>query len=213
MLLISNPTTVANEINTIHSLFENGLALFHLRKPDFSILEMKAFVNAIGLEFRSQLVLHSHHQLADELGINRLHFTTKDRVRNNPVRVISTATHSTEKNRANPVRVPNPDRVISTATHSIEEFNGLESCFEYAFLSPVYPSISKENYFSEKNLLDEIKKRTNFQTKIIALGGISAANALKTIENGFDDFALLGTIWNSKTPIENFKLCQQIGLK
>ena len=194
MLLISNPTAVPKEINTIHALFENGLELFHVRKPDFSILEIKAFVNAIGLEFRNQLILHSHHQLADELGINRLHFTTKDRVRNNPVRVW------------------NPDRVNSTSTHSIAEFNGLESCFEYAFLSPVYPSISKENYFSKENLLDEITKRTNFQTKIIALGGITATNALKTIENGFDDFALLGTIWNSNQPIENFKLCQQIAL-
>lgn len=194
MLLISNPTTVANEINTIHALFENGLELFHIRKPDFSILEMKAFVSAIGLEFRNQLVLHSHHQLADEVGINRLHFTTKDR-------------------ETNPVIVPSPDRVLSTSTHSIAEFNELDSCFAYAFLSPVYPSISKENYFSKENLFDEIKKRTNFQTKIIALGGLSADNALQTIENGFDDFTLLGTIWNSKTPIENFKLCQQIAPK
>lgn len=193
MIIISNPTAIANEINTIHALFEHGLALFHIRKPYFSATEMKAFVNALGLEYRNQLVLHSHHQLADELKINRLHFTTKDR-------------------ETNPIRVLNPNRVLSTSTHSIEEFNDLEDCFKYAFLSPVYPSISKTNYQSDTNLFEEVKKRSNFQTKLIGLGGMKTQNIVEATVNGFDGVALLGTIWNSKTPIENFKLCQQIAL-
>lgn len=192
MIVISNLTAIANEINTIHALFEHGLDLFHIRKPDFSATEMKAFVMAIGLEHSPKLVLHSHHQLAEELEINRLHLTTKER--------------------ANPVRVLNPDWVTSTSTHSIQEFNDLEDCFEYAFLSPVYPSISKYNYESDTNLFEEVKKRSNFQTKLIALGGIEAKNITEVITNGFDDIALLGTIWSSDHPIKNFKLCQQIVL-
>ncbi|MGA9637658.1 thiamine phosphate synthase [Flavobacterium sp.] len=191
MIVISNPTAIANEINTIHALFEQGLALFHVRKPDFSATEMKAFVLAIGLEHSPKLVLHSHHQLAAALGINRLHFTTKDRA-------------------TNPVRVLNPNWVISTSTHSIQEFNNINNCFEYAFLSPVYPSISKTNYQPDTNLFEVVKNRSNFQTKLIGLGGMEAQNIAEAIVNGFDDVALLGTIWNSETPIENFKLCQQI---
>ena len=55
MIIISNPTAVANEINTIHTLFENGMELFHVRKPEFSEEEIKAFVTAIGLEYRNRL--------------------------------------------------------------------------------------------------------------------------------------------------------------
>ena len=53
MVVISNPTLVKNEINLIHSLFAEGLELFHVRKPDFSETEMKAFLLEIGLEFRN----------------------------------------------------------------------------------------------------------------------------------------------------------------
>lgn len=192
MIVITSPIQIANEINTIHALFESGLELLHIRKPDFSAEEIKTFVTAIGLEYSYKMVLHSHHQLALELGINRIHM--------------------------NPVRVFNSDRVIpqkntfSTSTHSIDEFNSLSNDYEYAFLSPVYKSISKENYSSKIDLLEAIKERTNFNTKLVALGGIDAQNIKKTLAAGFDDVALLGTIWNTNQPIKNFELCQQIVL-
>ena len=190
MIIISNPTAIANEINTIHSLFENGLELFHVRKPKFSAVEMTAFVTAIGLEYRNRLVLHSHHHLAEEFRINRIHFTSKSR--------------------PDTFSKANELKTISTSTHSIEAFNSLSNDFDYAFLSPVYNSISKENYNPKRDLFEEIKKRTNFNTELVALGGISAANVKQTLEKGFDDVALLGTIWNSEKPIKNFIVCQQI---
>jgi thiamine-phosphate pyrophosphorylase len=39
MIVITNPIAIENEINTIHALFECGLELLHVRKPDFQ--EMK----------------------------------------------------------------------------------------------------------------------------------------------------------------------------
>lgn len=192
MIIISNPTTIANEINTIHALFENGLELFHVRKPTFSAEEIKTFVTAIELEYRKKLVLHSHHHLAEELGIIRIHFTEKDR--------------------NNAIEINDSDTILSTSTHTIEDFNLLENHFDYAFLSPVYPSISKENYLPKTDAFEEIIKRTNFKTKLVALGGIKTQNIKKTLDVGFDNVALLGTIWNSQKPIENFKLCQQIVL-
>jgi thiamine-phosphate pyrophosphorylase len=53
-----------------------------------------------------------------------------------------------------------------------------------------------------------IAERTNFKTKLVALGGISTQNIDRT-KSGFDDVALLGSIWNNQ-PIQNFKLCQKI---
>lgn len=189
MIVITNPTAIANEIYTIQALFENGLDLLHIRKPDFSEIEMQAFVSAIGLEYRRKLVLHQQHQLSEELGIHRLH---------NPFRV------------SNSERVKKTGEVFSTSTHSIEAFNALTDDIDYAFLSPVFPSISKEGYHSNTNLLDAIKKRTNYKTKLIALGGIQSDKIASILDAGFDDFALLGTIWNSNNPVENFKVCQQI---
>ena len=196
MVVITNPSSVANEISIIDSLFEEGLSLLHIRKPDFSELEMAQFIHQIKLEFRSKLVLHNHHQLADDFGISRIHFSEKER-KNSPDFL---------------TRFSKSYRCKSTATHSVEDFNSLENSFDYAFLSPVFTSISKEDYHPKANLFEALKSRTNFNTKVIALGGIDSENIKKTLENGFDDVALLGTIWNTHNPIKNFKLCQKIAL-
>lgn len=200
MIVISHPFAVENEIKIIHSLFEEGLPLLHLRKPDFSELEMSQFIHQIKMEFRSKIVLHNHHVLAEDFGISRIHFSEKERKHNRdfPVRFPKSCTPKYES--------------ISSSTHSFEDFNSIENDFDYAFLSPVFKSISKENYHPKTDLFEELKKRTNHKTKMIALGGIDAENIQKVLENGFDDVAFLGAIWNNEKPLKQFKLCQKIVL-
>jgi len=194
MIVITNPNDVENEKEILHSLFEEGLSLLHIRKPDFSEMEMAQFIHQIKSEYRSNLVLHSHHELAEDFGINRIHFSEKER----------------KSEVDNPARFSKPCRHKSTSTHAIEDFNALENDFDYAFLSPVYKSISKDDYSPKTDLFEALKSRTNIKTKVIALGGISPENIDKTIQNGFDDFALLGSIWKNENPIKQFKLCQKI---
>jgi thiamine-phosphate pyrophosphorylase len=181
MIVISNPTKITNEINIINSLFEEGMELFHIRKPDYSKEEIRFYLSEINSKYFPQLVLHQHHDLAEEFKIERLHFRVKDRQKA-------------------PVRFLKPDgcKSVSTSIHSIEDFNSLSNVFDYAFLSPIYPSISKENYVPKNDVFEEIKKRTNQHTKLVALGGITSENIKKAITNGFDDVALLGTLWNQK---------------
>lgn len=195
MIVITNPNPIAHEINTIHSLFENGLQLLHIRKPDFSQVEMRFFLSGIKPDFRQQLVLHSHHHLAPVFGIDSIHFSENFRVSNNLVGVSNRERVKVKK---------------STSVHTIEDFNNLEAKFDYVFLSPIYPSISKPGYMSKINHLEAIKQRMNFSTKLVALGGISSKNIQHTLAAGFDDVALLGSIWNSLTPLEYFKKCQKI---
>jgi len=199
MIVFTSPIPIANEIDTIHSLFENGLELLHIRKPNFAESETKQFLSGINNNYKERLVLHSHHHLASALGINRIHFS--------------------ESKRKTMLMLPGKlpfDQYklkgfyLSTSVHTIEDFNVLGNTFEYAFLSPVFPSISKENYSSETDLFEDIKNRTNYKTKLIALGGIESKNAEQALENGFDNAALLGAIWNQNNPIENFKSCQKI---
>jgi thiamine-phosphate pyrophosphorylase len=128
--------------------------------------------------------------LAEHFGITKIHFS--------------------ERERKNNFSIDSDQKAFSTATHSIEDFNSLSSAFNYAFLSPVFKSISKEDYHPKTNLFEALNSRTNHKTKVIALGGIDAKNIQKTFENGFDDVALLGSIWKNENPIKQFKLCQQI---
>jgi thiamine-phosphate pyrophosphorylase len=199
MVVITNPIPIANEIDTINSLFENGLELLHIRKPDFYAVEMRSFLSEIKSNFRQQLVLHSHHHLSSTFGINRIHFSESERKKT--VMLFGKLSFKTYKTKG---------FHLSTSVHTIEDFNTLDNTFEYAFLSPVLPSISKEDYSSKTDLFETIKNRTNYATKLVALGGIESKNAELALENGFDNVALLGTIWNQNNPIENFKSCQKI---
>ncbi|MFW0739540.1 thiamine phosphate synthase [Flavobacterium sp. T12S277] len=198
MIVITNPSPIKNETDIVHSLFEEGLALLHIRKPDFSEAETVQFIHQIKPEYRNKLVLHNHHDLAEDLGIGSLHFSEKERNHR----------HEISAKFLNPDR--NKNGTKSTSTHTIEDFNSLENDFDYAFLSPVFKSISKEEYHPKTNLFEALKSRTNHKTKVIALGGMDAENIQKTLENGFDDVALLGTIWKNENPVKQFKLCQQI---
>lgn len=192
MIVITNPSAIANEISSIDSLFKEGLSLLHIRKPNFSAIEMAHFIHQIKPEYRDRLVIHQHHDLAEDFGINRIHFS--------------------EKNRENSFSICSDQKIFSTSTHSIEDFNFLENDFDYAFLSPVFISISKEDYHPKTNLFEALQSRTNHNIKVIALGGIDSKNIKETLENGFDDVALLGSIWTNENPIKQFKLCQQIAL-
>lgn len=195
MIVISNPTAIANEINTIHALFENGLELLHIRKPDFSETEMKTFVSKIKTTFRHRLVLHSQHQLALEFGINRIHFTEKIRV--------ATSEEHLKKWKEKKFS-------LSTSIHQMSDFEELSSVFDYAFFGPVFESISKPNYVSNLDFKKELEQRKNNKTALIALGGITSENIKTALAFGFDDVALLGSIWNNNHSIENFKLCHDL---
>lgn len=197
MILISNPIATRNEINAIHQLFKEGLQLLHIRKPEFTELEMKIFITEIGREFSNQLSLHSHHQLALEFGIHRIHFTEKKRN--------ETFEESLKKWKERGF-------TLSTSIHKMADFEKLSDVFDCAFFGPVFESISKPNYISDIDFEKELKQRKNNKTALIAVGGITSERIKTALGYGFDDVALLGTIWNSNNPIENYKLCQQIAL-
>ncbi|MDO8999887.1 MAG: thiamine phosphate synthase [Bacteroidota bacterium] len=188
LIVISYPTALKNEANLINQLFDEGLELLHLRKPNYSELELKQLIHSINPVHYSKLVFHQYHYLAKIYGSDRLHYPALNRKK------ISTDNLSETKKSGT---------LLSTSVHSIEEFENLPTAFSYAFLSPVFDSISKKNYKAVdfKQKLKTIKKQT---TKLIALGGITKLNCTEPLSWGFDGVAVLGSVWESKNPIEEF---------
>jgi thiamine-phosphate pyrophosphorylase len=191
IVVISSPTPITKEASLINQLFDEGLAVFHLRKPESSSQELVLLLQEINPEYYSKIVLHSHHYLAKSFGINRLHFNEVSRKQ-----LIEDA-----------LETYNAEGVIlSTSIHSTDDYNQLSDKFDYAFLSPVFDSISKPNYQAQTFNLSSINKKTDI--KLIALGGIDETNCTKAFEMGFDGIALLGAIWNSENKITAFKTIQ-----
>jgi len=194
MIVITNPCAVKNEAFIINQLFDNGLEVLHLRKPEATIEDLKRLIELIRQEFHSQLSLHQYHEIAINYTINRLHFTEK--MRQQPENALLHFNKGKQQ-------------IFSTSVHTMDSFNSLHDTFDYAFLSPVYDSISKAGYKAGFDCTAPLKNRTNFTAKLIGLGGIKHENCKRTIDSGFDDVALLGAIWLADDPLKEYKKCKK----
>ena len=104
--------------------------------------------------------------------------------------------------------------------HSLQELQQYKEKYAYAFLSPIFDSISKSGYkskFSHRlHGLAQIKSEliSAISSKhVIALGGIDEDKIEICRELGFTGVAVLGAIWQNSNPVEKFKrlklLCQK----
>ena len=79
----------------------------------------------------------------------------------------------------------------------------LELSDSYVFLSPIFDSISKQGYRAA--FTDEELRRAHsdgiIDEHVVALGGITPANARKAFALGFGGVAILGDIWQSNDPV------------
>ena len=195
IILISNPTPVANEGQLINELFIEGLEVLHLRKPGYDIGSLGELVAAILPEYHSRIVWPATF-LQDEYWKSRMgkriHFFEFLRTQIEP-----------ETFR----ELKNQGFVLSTSVHEAAAYNALARAFDYTFFSPVFDSISKPGYTAMPVAKLELLKQRH-STKIIALGGIQEENCRQALDYGFDGVAILGAVWQSAHPVATFKNIQ-----
>ena len=168
-------------------LFQRGLEIFHLRKPGFSLEQVREYLGGIPEAYHGRIILHHHHRLMEDFGLMGIHFTESLRI---------------EKSGQIPkIRKQHPRIYLSAAFHSFSDINAWGPFFDYVFLSPIFDSISKKNYKAafDPAELEVFLKST--PVKVMALGGVDEEN-IKAVRNlGFAGAAVLGAVWNDKDPI------------
>lgn len=190
ILVITPETIVPHESELINQMFHDGLDLLHIRKPWISLEEMTGFISSINEQFYAQLVLHNHYDLGKDYGISRFHCREEDRKEGKYEPFINRS-------------------IISTSVHEIATYNTLEKEWEYAFISPFFPSISKKGYGIGSTVIESLKERNNPDVKLIALGGIGSGRIPEVFELGVDGVALLGAVWESDEPLNVFRQCRK----
>lgn len=167
------------EAGIINQLLAQGLTRLHVRKPESTATELRALLKQIDPQFFGRIALHQHHALASEFGITGLHFTEANRLSQ------SLETLEALKSSGN---------ILSTSLHDPAELEQLSHRFDYAFLGPVFDSISKKNYKAVLTNGFQLE-RFNYPGKLIALGGIDGTKLNLAASLGFDGVAILGAIW------------------
>jgi thiamine-phosphate pyrophosphorylase len=174
LILITSPTYFVEEDKIITSLFEEGLDILHLRKPDTAPMYAERLLTLIPEQYHKRIVVHGHFYLKEEFRLKGIHLN---------------------------LRNPNaPDHYkghISCSCHSLEEIKERKRNYDYVFMSPVFDSISKQNYNAQYSP-EEIKKAHKqgiIDKKVYALGGIDVHNIKEVKKYGFGGAAIMGAIW------------------
>lgn len=172
-IAITWPGAVSNEASKIASLLEEeGYDYVHIRKPDWTLRDVRNLIEDIPYRLRRQLKLHGHFQLLSEMQLGGAHLNSR-----NP-------------------NVPDCALKLSRSCHTLSEIDDLSTNgYEYVTLSPIFDSISKEGYRSQFKL-DAISERIKGKN-VVALGGVTPAHFKILEEKGFYGAALLGYIWKS----------------
>lgn len=196
------PNEVKQEATLINKMFDKGLPLVHVRKPDFNIETLKLWLKTIDKCHHKKLVIHIPNKVINN---RETIFQQYLEVINN---LDSDYTHLSTINRTLVNNYISYLPKLSTSIHCISEYNELSTIYNRAFISPIYPSISKPGYASTMNWTEELTQKTTANTALVALGGIKPTDIPAIKQMGFDDYALLGSIWLSENPLKTFELCQ-----
>jgi len=193
LIVIAHPKMLKDEALLVNQLFDAGLPIFHLRKPEADEAAHRKFMDGILPQYHNRIALHHFHALANDYNIKRLHHTERFRK------------SSTVCDFSQPY-------TFSTSIHQLAEIDQI-SHYHYSFFGPVFNSLSKPGYMGITDARFSVNKSKT--TKLIALGGIDLNNIDQVKAMNFDGFALLGSIWNEPAQaIINFKKiqakCQQI---
>ena len=175
LILITRPTYFVEEDKIITTLFDEGLDYLHLRKPDTAPVYAERLLTLIPEKYRKRIVVHGHFYLKEEFNLMGIHL-----------------------NHRNPNPPENYRGHISCSCHSIEEVKKRKGPCNYVFMSPVFNSISKQNYLSTYSAEDIRKaaKENIIDKKVIALGGINDQTIPLIKDYGFGGAAILGDLWN-----------------
>lgn len=178
-IAITYPEFFAGEPEAVVSILKSGeYWRLHIRKPGADEGSLRALVEAIPCEYYSLISLHDRFDLAVEYGLGGIHLNSRS-----------------------PRPIEGWAGLVSRSIHSKDEIDQVGE--DYAFLSPIFPGISKRGYKGDFNLA-ELKPKLN--GRIFALGGVTPERMTELESYGFTGAAMLGCLWNKPIDLDAFKL-------
>lgn len=175
LIVVTTPTFFVEEDKIITTLFEEGLDILHLRKPETPAMYSERLLTLIPEKYHKRIVTHEHFYLKEEFNLMGIHLNSR-----------------------NPKEPHDYSGHISCSCHSVEEVKNKKHFYDYLFMSPVYDCISKEGYPSAYTVeeLRQASKEKIIDNKVMALGGINENNIPEIKGFGFGGAVVLGDLWN-----------------
>lgn len=175
LIVVTAPTYFVEEDKIITALFEEGLDILHLRKPETPAMYSERLLTLIPQKYHKRIITHEHFYLQEEFSLMGIHLNTR-----------------------NPKEPHDYSGHISCTCHSLDEVRNKKHFYDYLFLSPIYNCITKTGVTSgfTAEELRQAEKSKIIDSKVMALGGITSDNILEIKDYGFGGAVIMGDLWN-----------------
>ena len=175
LIVVTAPTFFVEEDKIITALFEEGLDILHLRKPETPAMYSERLLTLIPEKYHKRIITHEHFYLQEEFSLMGIHLNAR-----------------------NPKEPHDYSGHISCTCHSLDEVRNKKHFYDYLFLSPIYNCITKAGVTSgfTAEELRQAGKSKIIDSKVMALGGITPDNILEIKDYGFGGAVVMGDLWN-----------------
>lgn len=174
LIIMTSPTYFVEEDKILETLFEEGMEMLHLNKPDSSPVYAERLLSLLPEEYHKKIVVHDNYYLKNEYGLAGIHLDEAD------------------------AEVPQGYKgKISRTCRSLEELKSAKKQSKYVFLRDVFDSISDANgkaSFSYDQLKEAAHKGL-IDKHVFALGGVRLENIKVLKELGFGGAVICNDLW------------------
>lgn len=174
LIVVTPPKFFIEEDKIITALFEEGLDLLHIRKPETSAMYCERLLTLIPKKYHKRIVTHEHFYLKEEFELMGIHL-----------------------NRRNCNEPHDYSGHVSTTCRSLEELQNKKHFYDYVFVKPLFENQSKVNFSNSfpAETIREMKKKKLIDHNVMAAGGITSKNILLVKELGFGGAVIMSDLW------------------
>ncbi len=175
LLLLSSPYFFVEEDKILATLFEEGLDMLHLRKPDSEPVYCERLLTLLPDKYHQRIVTNDHFYLKEEFGLFGIHLSQR-----NP-------------------DIPQHYNGVTTCTcYSLEELAEAKKKNQYVILKNVYDTTSGSNNMSQytHQQLRDASRQGLIDKRVMAQTGITLENIQTIRDLGFGGAVVCNDIWN-----------------
>ncbi len=174
LIIQTLPTYFVEEDKILTALFEEGMDILHINKPDSEPLYMERLLSLIPTKMYGKIVVHQHYYLKKEHDLKGIHINNPD----DPV----------------------PEgfkKHITRSTYRISDLKEFKKQCDYVMLHSLFDSLHDEVKASlSPEEIYEANHKGLIDKHVYALGGMSLENIQQAKDMGFGGVVICGDLWN-----------------
>ncbi|MBQ8051003.1 MAG: thiamine phosphate synthase [Bacteroidaceae bacterium] len=174
LILLTSPDFFIEEDKILTTLFEEGLDILHLRKPQSEPVFCERLLTLLPEEYHHRIVVHDHFYLKEEFNLMGIHLSHH-----------------------NPTPPPDYHDTLTRTCYTLDEVAQLKRQSKYVILKNVFDSISEPSYvarFTEQDLRQTTRQGI-IDKHVMAQGGIALENISQVRQYGFGGVVIRGDLW------------------